>query len=147
MFKKIVVASDFSANADRALKMATELARRDQGELHVVHACRAGSYALPPPLDLVSPMPAVATFEHIEDALKVRADRARSEGLPVTTASLVGSPEETIVDYARQAGADLLVIGTSGLGAVAHALLGSVAEKILRQAPCPVLVVPRESAR
>ena len=111
-----------------------------------MHACRIGSYALPPPLDLVSPTPTVTTFEHIEDALRVRADRARAEGLTVTTASLVGSPEETVVDYATQAGADLLVIGTSGLGAVAHALLGSVAEKLLRHAPCPILAVPRPKA-
>ena len=83
-FKKIVVAADFSANADRALALATELARREQGELHLMQAWRIGSYALPPPLDLVSPTPAVTTFEHIEDALKVRGLMPSPPPSPIT---------------------------------------------------------------
>jgi nucleotide-binding universal stress UspA family protein len=66
---------------------------------------------------------------------------ARAEGRRVRTAVRVGVPYEEIVALARDERADLLVIGTRGRSGVPHALLGSVAERVVRLAPCPVLSV------
>ena len=142
MFKKIVVATDFSTNADRALAVAIDLARLHQGELQLVHAYASGIYMLPPPFDVVSLAPSGPRFEHMAELMEARAQQVRAHGLPITTETVDGSPEEAVVAYANQVGADLLVIGSRGLGAIAHALLGSVAEKIVHHSSCPVLVVP-----
>ena len=143
MFKTILVASDFSTDADAALAVAIDLARRGPSRLEIVHAHRPDTFVLPPPFDLVGLQPAAPTFEHVAEALEVRARRVRDEGIEVTSGTLVGPPHEVIVDHARDMRADLIVVGSRGLGAVAHALLGSVAEKVVRHAPCPVLVVRR----
>jgi nucleotide-binding universal stress UspA family protein len=142
MFKKIVVASDFSTNAERALAVAIDLARLHQGQLQIVHAYAPGIYLLPPPFDIVSLAPSAPRFEHMAELMDVCAQQVRAQGLPVTTETVAGAPEEAVVAHATQVGADLLVIGSRGLGAIAHALLGSVAEKIVRHSTCPVLVVP-----
>ena len=143
MFKKIVVASDFSANADRALDVAMDLARHHHSQLDIVHAYAPSIYVLPPPFDVISLAPSAPQFDHMAELMEIRANQVRAQGLPVTTESVSGPPEEAVVTYANQVGADLLVIGSRGLGVIAHALLGSVAEKIVRHAPCPVLVVPQ----
>jgi nucleotide-binding universal stress UspA family protein len=60
---------------------------------------------------------------------------------------VTGAPSSAIVHQAAEKGADLIVMGTHGRGGVAHLLLGSVAEKVLRTAPCPVLIVRQAEAR
>jgi nucleotide-binding universal stress UspA family protein len=78
------------------------------------------------------------------------AEPVRAAQVPVRTHSSIGLPADEIVRYAREAGADLIVMGTHGRSGWRHALLGSVAEKVVRRARCPVLTVgpPRaEEAR
>jgi nucleotide-binding universal stress UspA family protein len=65
-------------------------------------------------------------------------------GVPVKTAFLEGHPFVEIIRYARETKIDLIVIATHGRTGIKHALFGSVAEKVIRKAPCPVLVVKRE---
>jgi universal stress protein A len=143
MFKTILVASDFSTHADLALTRAIELARQGDGSLEIVHAYRPDTFVLPPPLDLIALPSETPTLQHIAAALEVRVQRARANGVSVTAQTLIGPPHEVVVDHARRTNTDLIVVGSRGLGAVAHTLLGSVAEKVVRHAPCPVLVVPR----
>ena len=143
MFKKILVASDFSVDADGALTQAINLARQSGGHLDIVHASLPDSFVLPPPLDLVALPPRASTFEHVAQQVEARVQRARDKGISATGHTLTGPAPQAVIDHARSAHADLIVVGTRGLGALAHTLLGSVAEKIVRHAPCPVLVVPR----
>jgi universal stress protein A len=147
MFEKILVASDFSTDADAALALAIDLARERHASLDIVHAYPPDTYVLPPPLDLVGLAPRQESLTHVEQALELRAAHARKAGLTVTTQTLMGTPHEVLVDHARESDVDVIIVGSHGLGALAHALLGSVAEKVVRDAPCPVLVVPRAEGR
>jgi nucleotide-binding universal stress UspA family protein len=73
------------------------------------------------------------------EALLTEADHKRLHAVPAVRVS--GSVAATIVDYAKQAHVDVIVVGTHGRGAIGHFFLGSVAEHVARMAPCPVLVV------
>lgn len=145
MFKKILLATDFSPNADAALALAIELAQQGPRALDIVHAYRTGIIVLPPPLDLLGLSPTGPTVDNLEQALESRAQQARAKDLRVSAGTLVGDPTQVILDHAREMGADLIVIGARGLGFVDRVLVGSVAGKIVQHAPCPVLVVPRVS--
>jgi len=143
MINKILLATDFSPNADAALTLAIELAQKGPRALDIVHAYRIGVIVLPPPLELLGLPPSGPALDHLEAALESRAQQARAAGLRVRARALVGDPKEAIGDYAREIGADLIVVGALGLGLLDRVLVGSVASKVIRHAPCPVLVVPR----
>jgi universal stress protein A len=70
----------------------------------------------------------------------------REAGIPCETAMLIGSAVQEIVKRAKDTSADLIVMGTHGRSGLAHALLGSNAERVIQHAPCPVLIVPRRPA-
>lgn len=126
--REIVVATDFSESAQAALRIARDYARRFGARLHLLHVGWPGA-------DLASP-PLLRRLE-AELAPEVR----------VVTAIESGSPAARIVEYAERHGADLIVLGTHGRTGVTRALLGSVAEHVVRTAPCPVLTVPLRSRR
>lgn len=140
-FRTILVPVDFSSHASSALKLAVRMAQDSSATVHVLHA-----YALP--LALNSPYP-VKIPESVLEALREEAARKLEETLDEVSASGVkfekhlvqASPAAGIVDAARDLEVDLIVMGTRGLTGLAHVLLGSVAERTLRAAPCPVLTV------
>ena len=142
MFKKILVGTDFSEPSDAARRTAVELARRLGAELEIVHveeplpAYAFSEGALP---DLPRLQEEVRNWAERE--LEQQAKEARAAGVPVTTAVLLGTPANAIVEKARADGADLIVAGTHGRTGLERVLLGSVAERIVRNAPCPVLTV------
>jgi nucleotide-binding universal stress UspA family protein len=124
----VLVATDFSETAEEAFRVASEYARRSDGRLHVLH--------------IVSPAS--------DAAAEPRLDRLAAEigdGVPVVTAVRSGVPAPAIVHYALEHGIDLIVVGTHGRTGVSRALIGSVAERVVRTAPCPVLTVPRRWRR
>jgi universal stress protein A len=140
--RRIVVATDFSGTADRGLDVAIAMARALGAQLTIVHVTQA-SMVLPPPLELV---PTATLFpglqRRVQDGLEARAVRVREAGVECETAELSGSAHLEIVGYARDTGATMLVMGTHGHGGLAHAVIGSVTERVVHRAPCPVLVVP-----
>jgi nucleotide-binding universal stress UspA family protein len=123
-FRTIVLATDFSPAAREAESLAGELARQAGATLHLVHVL---------PL-LFSPGEAAQRLATVEGAV--------GPGLKRVTALLFGSAARAIVTYARDQGADLIVVGTHGRTGVSRVLMGSVAEAVARLAPCPVLTVP-----
>jgi nucleotide-binding universal stress UspA family protein len=123
-FHTIVLATDFSPAVREAERLAGELARQAGATLHLVHVL---------PL-LSSPGEAAQRLATIEGAV--------GPGLKRVTALLFGSAARAIVTYARDQGADLIVVGTHGRTGVSRVLMGSVAEAVARLAPCPVLTVP-----
>ena len=144
--KRILVATDFSSSSRRALDYAAGVARKFDASLHLVHVCEV-------PRMFTASMDAYAMActdwnkrlgEEAERELKKIA--ALPQGLQVTTEVLFGSPAPAIVEAADTNDADLIVMGTHGHGAVMHLMLGNVAERVVRTAPCPVLTVrePRE---
>jgi len=141
---QIVVATDFSEPAEVALERAIELASHYGAELHVTHV-----FALPVPVVGVYDfaIPETGIREARESALRrleEAAKRAVAKGVRTHT-HLVATPTETgISDVARSVGADMIVIGTHGHTGLKHVLLGSVAERVVRHAPCSVLVARKE---
>jgi len=135
----ILVATDFSAGSDLALDRAIELAKNTGARLAIVHA-------IEPALDF--PMAATYTevgggfYASVDLALAARAAKAAKAGVVCTTKILEGTVATEIAAWAREIGATMIVQGTHGRTGLAHVLLGSVAEKVVRQATCPVLTVP-----
>ena len=142
MMKKILVATDFSPGADRALDEAIELARQADGHIELIHVLQAGSFVLPPPLDIVALPLENGEIAHDDVALAERARRVSRAGVTVHTRVEAGAPHEEIVKAAKEMGAELLVVGSHGKSALSEILVGSVAARLIRHAPCPVLVVP-----
>jgi nucleotide-binding universal stress UspA family protein len=142
--KKILVATDFSELSDAALAYGRELARTFDASLTVVHivdniltrAYGAEGVVLADP-ELQREIETSAQRQ--VDALLFDDDRKMfgAVGLVITS----NSPSAAIVTYARDASVDLIVMGTHGRGAIAQLLMGSVAERVVRIAPCPVLTV------
>jgi nucleotide-binding universal stress UspA family protein len=143
--RRIVVPTDFSPIADGALDTAISLARLAGAQIAVVHVS-APVVVLPPPFELV-PVPSLFPDlpRRLQEALEARAARVREAGLAVETEELAGATHMEIVRYAKETSADLLVMGTHGRGALGHAVLGSVVERVLHRAPCPVLAVPERT--
>ena len=141
--KQIVVATDFGEASDAALAYGREFARAFGGTLHVFHA--ADNVMSRFPMD--TPFAGMAELqEEIESAARARMtalltveDRSMlGVTAVVTTAS---SPAAAIAEYATQIRADIVMVGTHGREGLGHFLLGSVAERVVRTAPCPVLTI------
>ena len=141
--RKILVATDFSEVADHALSAAATFAEKLDAEVVLVHVDRPVSDEafgdLPPEMHAYAE--ALRSRLHQETAHAAEALDARARKLRrVTTRIVVGRPAEAIVQEAGRCGADLIVLGTHGRGAVGRAILGSVAHEVLRTAACPVLL-------
>jgi nucleotide-binding universal stress UspA family protein len=138
MFEKIVWATDGSEAADRALESAKALALAGHGTLVVVHCKetfvgRAGGY------------PLLADETELVEKIRAQAEELTREGFDVdvelTTAVAAGAAH-AIADVADRLGADVIVVGTRGHTPFAGLLLGSVTQRLLHIARCPVLAVP-----
>lgn len=147
-YETILVATDFSESAEHALEEAIGLARRLDARIHLMHA-----YELPALLPGAEASAASAELDRSirsssRAALEELAERVRSASLQVAVEVANGAPTEVIVRRARELGADLIVMGTRGRSGLSHVLLGSVAERTVRTAPCPVLTVkvPEEAS-
>jgi nucleotide-binding universal stress UspA family protein len=139
MFARILVPIDFSAPSDAALDYARLLARRWGSELHVLHVT---GERLTPPHGSGAPDAEPAAFRRIRDRLAGK-DAPRRLNIRVVERA---APADAILNYARSAEADLIVMGTHGRRGVAHVVMGSVAESVVRRAPCPVLTMQESPA-
>jgi len=149
VFRKILVPTDFSETAETALYYGVQLARQFGGELHIMHVCED-----PMQLTAWPVLPPGAAPEVGEEAVAIRAllkslipadDRTP---LKTEVHVIVGQPTGlAISQYAAEHEFELIVMGTHGRGALAHALMGSVAEKVVRSAPCPVLTIRHSTER
>ncbi len=133
----VVVGIDESEHAVTVIERARDESRYRGADLHVVHVFHAPSIPyLGSPVDV----PAIATAERRE--VWERADPVLSDpGVAVTKVDLEGYPPDTLVDYVRDVGADLLVVGSRGRGELAALILGSTSHRAVHLAPCDVLVV------
>lgn len=133
----ILVAVDFEEASRQALALAKELARGLGAEVALVHVHALPVYAYPG-LDPVV-FPAVIA-QVTEAARRALDDLARSSGI---TRAVIrgGDPASEILAAARELGASMIALGTHGRKGIVHALLGSIAERVVRQSPIPVLTV------
>jgi nucleotide-binding universal stress UspA family protein len=123
--REILAATDFSDLGDAAVRVAREYAAGFDARVHLVHVAPSGELGHP--------------------ELLARIARDPGPTVPIIVAATSGDPAEEIVRYARTRGIDLIVVGTHGRSGFTRLLMGSVAERVLRQAPCPVLTVPRQA--
>ena len=139
--KRIVCATDFSTTSEAALAEAERLAGQLGAELVLLHVAveaplwREGIYT--PEVRKVFE----SQRQWAVETLAARAAALGANGVPGRVLVKSGSPWREIIDTARDEGAELIVIGTHGRSGLNRMLLGSVAERVVRQAPCPVLTV------
>ena len=139
--RRILVATDFSDGSDEALTQAITLAKQTNGEIEIVYVLELGVEEFPFGLTAFgSDLEGLTAY--VDRELASRAARAVKEGVPCQTKTLEGSASTEVIQRARHIGAELVVVGTHGRTGLAHILLGSVAEKIVRRSICPVLTVP-----
>ncbi len=136
MFDTVIVATDGSQSVERAVEVALDLAARFDAEVHALSVVDAGEVDSSPE-QLRSEL-RTALETHAEGALSGVCELA---GPGITTAVREGRPAAEICAYGREVGADLLVTGTRGRHGENRLLLGSVAERVVRTAPVPVLTV------
>jgi nucleotide-binding universal stress UspA family protein len=139
---RILVPTDFSDHARQAIRYACELARRFECELHLLNVVQP----LTTNVSYGGPIPDVLL--HPEQPAQAELDKLSEPGLEqiskVERTVRTGPPFLEIVRYARERDIDLIVMGTHGRTGLVHALIGSVAEKVVRKSPCPVLTVRPE---
>ncbi len=147
-FTRILVPTDFSTCAEVAVDYALELGRALHAEVRLCHCGTMPDYQVP---SLVSPaMRTAATslvnqlaqmFDAARHEMDHLVERKQGHGVVLSVAFVEGYPDEGIVKHAKEWGADLVVIGSHGRRGLSRILLGSVTERVVRHAPCPVLVV------
>ena len=143
MFKKIVWATDGSEAADQALEIATRMASEAGGEVLAVHC-----------IEMTFPGKATGRVQTYadEDDVKTKIERQTTQlsadGVParmeVTHVEARGTAP-AVAEIAREQNGEVIVVGTRGHGPIAGVLLGSVTQRLLHDAPCPVLVVPHRN--
>lgn len=147
-FSRIAVAVDFSPGADQAMRTALDLTRQNQASLLVVHV-------IPP---LVTPSPLLDDFMVNQATMGLRENLRESceaelaqryvkpaAGMSIDSRILEGDPARELAALAKKEEIDLLVMGSTGLSGLAEVVFGSVAAKVVRRAPCSVLVVRASS--
>jgi nucleotide-binding universal stress UspA family protein len=141
--RNIVVATDFSDLADHALDEAIELAEKFGATITLVHSYEIPVYGFPDGILVASSDVAgqiqIACQKQLADAV----ERHKSSHVSITPVLRMGPPWDEISAAALETGAGLIVIGTHGRRGISRALLGSVAERVIRTATLPVLVVHR----
>lgn len=143
--QSILVPIDFSDPSGAALDLAAGLAKLFGARLHLLHCYQINVGGISP-YGLVLP----ENFDRdVRDAAARKlgewGEKARAQGVETQEHLSPLFPSQAIADAAREVGADLIVMGTRGLTGLKHVMLGSVAERTIRTAPCPVLTVKGES--
>jgi nucleotide-binding universal stress UspA family protein len=139
---RILVPTDFSAASDAALEFAKTIARTFGASLHLLHVFEdpvAAGFT-----EVYAPLPSDTRAALLEDAHTQLANRLSAEDrdrFRATTEVVSGLSAMAIIEYAQDQHIDLIVIGTHGRTGLSHLLMGSVAERVVRLAPCPVLTV------
>ncbi len=145
-WKRIFCPIDFSDASRAAMEMGADLARRFGGELLLLHAYPVPGYTFPDGSVVASPK----MMQDLADQAKKHLDEWRAEaeklvGAPrVSAETAIGEPAAEILAYAKARKADLVVMGTHGRTGLEHALMGSIAERVVRRAHGPVLTARPE---
>ena len=139
---RIVIGTDFSDTSERALAYAIDLAGQLGARIDVVHAYGLPSFALPIEGAVMAGASQAADLSvRLGDQLKEVVDRHRTAAIPLDGHLRVGAPDDELLAFAAETGGKLIVVGTHGRTGAAHLLLGSVAERVVRRSPLPVLTV------
>jgi nucleotide-binding universal stress UspA family protein len=141
--KVVVVGIDGSDQSMHAAQAAADLARKNEARLFIVTVVRPpegwwGIVGSPPPADVLTS----SMSEAQQTILDATIDRLDLEGVDWEAAEEIGEPAAALGEVCRDREADLLVVGRRGAGIIERLVMGSVADRVARYAPCPVLIVP-----
>jgi nucleotide-binding universal stress UspA family protein len=139
--RHILVPTDFSDGSVRAFETALDMAVDTGARMTLFHVHHIPTAVYPDVILPLSPELVRDLERSVEVVLDRWCDRARAAGVDTDTCTSFGATHEEICNTADALDIDLIVIGTHGRSGLSHALLGSVAEKVVRKAPCPVLTV------
>jgi nucleotide-binding universal stress UspA family protein len=142
--KRVLVPTDFSEEADRAATVAVRFAKFLHASVDLVHVYAMPASGVLSPIPGVVPMPPPPpeVVQEIQQRLGERAAKIRESGVDCLITVVEGNAADEIVAQATKIAGEMIVMGTHGRTGLRRALLGSVAEQVLRKATCPVLVVP-----
>lgn len=140
-FETILVPVDFSDHSKEALETAIQLAHLFGSTIHLLHCYHIQTTAISP-YGIVLPS---SYYTEIRDAAAKKLNQWHesvfNEGIKVESILASDSPSVAIIRTAEEIDADIIAMGTRGLSGLKHAMLGSIAERVVRLAPCPVLTV------
>jgi universal stress protein A len=149
IIRSILVPVDFSEQSDHAVAYAAHVARQLNATIELLHVVNdpvlAGAWGTEVYVPDLTGLFAALTAD-AEARLAMAVTGLRGQGLVVSSVVRGGIVERTILDHVATGHFDLVVMGSHGRTGLSHVLLGSVAERVLRQAPCPVLVVSPTAA-
>ena len=139
MFKKILVPQDITDIAERPVELALELARQGGGRVTLLSVI---DDSFPNPDILSFQMPWADYYRHLREEAETRLDALQKKlgGGRAEVVVVRGKPATAIVSFAEEEGFDLIVMGTHSPRGLRHAIMGSVARRVIHDAPCPVLV-------
>jgi nucleotide-binding universal stress UspA family protein len=141
VLKKVLVPTDFSENSKAAIRYGCALCEAFDAEMHLLHVME-DPMIYPPMAEGYAPAMDFAELEReVEQQLQQAVSAEWQQKIKIERVTRRGAPFLEVIRYAKEAPVDLIVMGTHGRGAIAHMLLGSVAEKVVRKAPCPVLTI------
>jgi nucleotide-binding universal stress UspA family protein len=141
-FKKILVPIDFSACSDQALSAAVDLATRYGAALTLLYVHEPLPLLFPEGTGIYASLQMPDLIEELGKKLEQKKQELIGKGEEqVEAAQRSGYPPSEIADFAKTGGFDLIVMGTHGRRGLSHLMIGSVAERVVRTAPCPVLTV------
>lgn len=141
MYDSILLPTDGSESMDAVIDHAIDLADVHDSTIHALYVANTAS---------LSDLPMESSWENVSDALRQQGEAAiqaieqKAGDVPVESTILDGSPSREIVEYSDENDIDVIVMGTHGRSGVDRLLLGSVAERVLRSAPVPVLTINLE---
>lgn len=143
-YKKILVPVDFSVHSAEATRVAADLAKRFDSSVTLAYVYDPLAYSLPDGFVMMSQADLDRLFEAFRSQLAGSQRQALDAGAPrVDTKLLTGFVADQIVELASRGEFGLIVMGTHGRTGVSHLVMGSIAEKVVRLASCPVLTVKR----
>jgi nucleotide-binding universal stress UspA family protein len=140
---RILVPTDFSTHSENALTYAAAFAEKFDAELYLLHVVQDLALFVPEAITNAPPLtpPLDQLTGAVREALDRLIDSHQLRRFTVHAEVREGSPFYEIIRFAKEVDIDLVIMGTHGRTGLVHVLLGSVAEKVVRKAPCPVLTV------
>jgi nucleotide-binding universal stress UspA family protein len=147
--RRILVPLDFSPPSDRALAYARALSEEFGAPLYLLHVIEDRLMTGPWPAEVyLGELPKLREdlVKEAERRMLTSLESLAAEGIQATGEVLIGGPSHVIIEQANNVNADLIVMGTHGRTGITHLLIGSVAERVIRHAPCPVFVIRERKA-
>lgn len=143
--KRILHPTDFSDGSNRALKYACSLATQFNTELHLINVVHDAGLISPPISGFIPPDYYKQQIQYATEELAALPEKVLSHSGSVVRNVCEGIPFVQIIRYAKEHAIDMIVMGTHGYTGVKHMIMGSVAENVVRKAPCPVLTIRAEN--